>query len=129
MISNAQEAAQEWVENAKNFYLSAGKKMALAEFSDPDGMFARGEMYIYVLDLHGTMLAHGINKKFVGEDFMHFTDSDGKAFIREIVESAEMEESSWVEYKWYNPVTKQWNFKKTYFEVVDDLILCSAVYH
>jgi cytochrome c len=115
MSSQAQEAVQEWVENAKNYYRSAGKRMALAEFSDPNGMFVRGEMYIYVLDLQGTMLAHGVNTKFVGEDFMHVTDAEGKAFIQEIVETAEMEESSWVDYKWYNPVTKQWNSKDVYF--------------
>jgi cytochrome c len=124
----AKEAAEKWVQNARNFYLSAGPKIALAEFSDPNGMFAHDEMYIFVLNFDGVMLAHGVNPKFVGENFMHFTDSDGKAFIKEIVEAAQMEESSWVEYKWYNPATREWTPKNVYFERVDDLIFCSAVY-
>jgi hypothetical protein len=128
MKSNSRNQAQEWVENAKHFYRSAGRKLALAEFSDPNGMFVRGEMYIFVLDSQGTMLAHGINNKFIGENLMEIKDSDGKFFIREIIDSADIDRSGWVEYKWFNPETKEWIPKITYFEVVDDLILCSAVY-
>ena len=51
-----------------------------------------------------------------------------KFFIREIVESASMDRSGFVEYKWFHPTTKEWIPKITYFEVVDDLILCSAIY-
>jgi len=35
------------------------------------------------------MLAHGVNEKFVGKDFIDLKDSDGKAsFIKEIVDIA-----------------------------------------
>jgi signal transduction histidine kinase len=128
MKANSRNLAKEWVENAKNYYRSAGRRLALAEFSDPDGMFVRGEMYIYVLDSKGTMLAHGNNNRLIGENLMEFKDLDGKFFIKEIIESANLDQSGWVEYKWFNPTTKEWIPKMTYFEVVDDLILCSAVY-
>jgi signal transduction histidine kinase len=55
-------------------------------------------------------------------------DSDGKKFIREIVETANAEGSGWVDYKWYHPVSKEWFTKTAYFEKVDDLIIVSAVY-
>jgi cytochrome c len=128
MKANSLNHAQDWVENAKNFYRLTGRELALAEFSNPNGMFTQGEMYIFVLDSKGTMLAHGIYNKFVGKDFMEVKDSDEKYFIREIVESASMDRSGFVEYKWFHPTTKEWIPKITYFEVVDDLILCSAVY-
>ena len=128
MKCNSVNPAREWVENAKNFYRSAGRKLALAEFSDPDGMFVRGEMYVFALDSEGIMLAHGINRKFIGENFLEVKDSDGRFFIKEILESAKMDQNGWVGYKWFNPVTKEWLPKTTYFEVVDDMILCAAVY-
>ena len=59
---------------------------------------------------------------------MEVKDSDEKFFIREIVESASMDGSGFVEYKWFHPTTKEWIPKITYFEVVDDLIMCSAIY-
>lgn len=128
MSPRSQNEAKEWVEQAIAFYKASGKRIALAAFTDPAGMFIDGELYIYVLNLSGTMLAHGVNEKFVGEDFIGLKDSDGKAFIEEIVETANTEGSGWVSYRWFNPATKKWAPKIAYFEKVDDLIICSAVY-
>jgi hypothetical protein len=126
MESDSRDQARQWVESAKNYYRSTGRKLALAEFSDPSGMFVRSEMYIFVLDFKGTMLAHGANSKFIGENFMEVKDPDGKFFIKEIIEAANMDPSGWVGYKWFNPATKEWTPKTTYFEVVDDMILCGG---
>jgi len=128
MSTRSKDDAKGWVEAAKTFYRNAGKRIALAEFTNPNGQFREGEMYIYALNPKGTMLAHGINERFVGEDFSGLTDSDGKFFIREIVDAANAKGSGWVEYKWYHPVTKEWLPKVAYFEKVDDLIIVSAVY-
>ena len=128
MGPNSRQHAQEWVQNAKNYYRSVGRKLALAEFSDPNGMFTQGEMYIFVLDSNGKMVAHGIHSKHIGENFMEVSDADGKFFTKEIIETAGIDGSGWVEYKWFNPVTKEWMPKATYFEVVDDLILCASGY-
>ena len=120
--------AMDWVKNAVSFYKSSGKRIAFAAFTDPQGMFVQDELYIYVLNSKGTMLAHGVNEKFVGEEFMELMDSDGKKFIREIVETANAKGSGWVDYKWYHPVSKQWVPKTAYFEKVDDLVIVSAIY-
>ncbi len=120
--------AMDWVCNAISFYRGAGKRIALAEFSNPDGMFIQDEMYIYALSPDGIMRAHGVNEKFVGEDFINTMDSDGKKFIKEIVKKANAEGKGWVEYKWYHPVSKQWLPKLAYFEKIEDLIIVSAVY-
>ena len=128
MSTRSKDDAKGWVEAAKTFYRNAGKRIALAEFTNPNGQFREGEMYIYALNPKGTMLAHGINERFVGEDFSGLPDSDGKFFIREIVDAANAKGSGWVEYKWYHPVTKEWLPKVAYFEKVDDLIIVSAVY-
>jgi cytochrome c len=85
-------------------------------------------MYVYALNPRGTMLAHGVNEKFVGEEFIDIKDYDGKSFIREVVDIANTKGSGWVEYKWYNPVTKEILPKMVYYKKVDDLIICSGVY-
>jgi cytochrome c len=122
------EDAKKWVEKAVSFYRASGKRIALAEYTNPNGQFVHDEMYIYALNPRGTMLAHGVNEKFVGEEFINIRDYDGKSFIKEIVDIANREGSGWVEYKWYNPVTKEVLPKIVYFEKVDDLIICSGVY-
>jgi cytochrome c len=122
------EDAKKWVEKAVSFYRASGKRIALAEYTNPNGQFVHDEMYIYALNPRGTMLAHGVNEKFVGEEFIDIKDYDGKSFIKEIVDIANKEGSGWVEYKWYNPVTKEVLPKVVYFKKVDDLIICSGIY-
>lgn len=122
------EDAKKWVEKAVSFYRASGKRIALAEYTNPNGQFVHDEMYIYALNPRGTMLAHGVNEKFVGEEFIDIKDYDGKSFIKEIVDIASKEGSGWVEYKWFNPVTKEVLPKVVYFKKVDDLIICSGIY-
>ncbi len=128
MSKRSKEDAKRWVEKAAAFYKTSGKRIALAEYTNPSGQFVQDEMYIYVLNPRGTMLAHGVNERFVGEDFSELKDADGKSFIREILDAANSEGSGWVTYKWYNPVTKEVWPKTTYFRKVDDLVICSGVY-
>ena len=128
MSPRIQNDAKAWVEKAKSFLKHSGKRIALAEFSDSKGPFVEDELYIFVLSDKGIMLAHGVNEKFVGEEFIDLKDSDGKPFIREIVDTANTKDSGWVEYKWYNPATKDWRPKIVYFEKVDNLIICAGVY-
>jgi cytochrome c len=128
MYGRAKEEAQQWVKKAIDFYKKAGKAVALAEFTNPKGPFIEEDMYVFVLNLKGTMLAHGVNEKYIGLDFCDVKDSDGRSFIREIVEVGNTKGSGFVDYKWYNPMTKEDQEKHVYFEKVDDLIICSGVY-
>ena len=122
------EEAKHWVERAVAFYKASGKRIALAEYTNPNGQFVQDEMYIYVLNRKGTILAHGVNEKFLGEDFFEVQDYDGKSFIKEIIDRADNEGAGWIEYTWPNPVTKEVVSKTAYFEKVDELIICSGVY-
>ncbi len=128
MYERPEEYAKYWVEQAIRFYKCVGRDIALAEFSHSNGMFVQDEIYIYVLNLSGTMLAHGVNPKFVGLDFSKVKDSDDKLFIAEMIENAKGKGSGWVDYKWYHPRRSRVLPKLTYFQKEDDMIFCSAVY-
>lgn len=122
------DEAKRLVEKAIVFYKSNDNKTALAEFSNPQGIFVKGEQYVFVLDSNGMMLAHGVNEKYVGKDFYRTMDSDGKRFIKEIVDAANSKGSGWVEYKWLDPVTKTEEPKTVYFEKANGVIICSGIY-
>jgi len=122
------EDAKRWVDKAVAFYVATNKEIALAEFSNPQGGFVKGEQYVYVLDTNGAMLAHPINEKYMGRDFYRLQDLDGKAFIKEIVDTANTRGFGWVGYKWYDPATRKVAPKTIYFEKVDNMIFCSGVY-
>ena len=128
MLKQFKENAHEWVEKAIVYYKNSGKKIALAEYSNPTGQFVQGELYIFVLSPKGTMLAHGVNERFVGQEFADLKDADGKLFVKEILETANTEGSGWVNYKWHHPTIKEVLPKYLYFKKVDDLIICSGIY-
>jgi cytochrome c len=105
-----------------------GKDKAFNEFCNTQGQFRKGELYIFVLDMKADILAHGSKRKMIGKGSFDLTDPDGKYFLKEIVDVAKSKESGWVNYKWTNPVTKKVEQKTTYFQKVDDVILCSGAY-
>ncbi len=124
----SREKARGWVDEAKTFFMINGKRVALAEFTNPSGMFTEGQMYVFALNPKGIMLAHGVNEKFVGEDFTEIRDCDGKCFIKEIINTANEKGLGWVEYKWHHPKTKKILPKIVYFEKVENVIICSGAY-
>jgi len=128
VIELALDEARCWVDEAIAFYRATGKEIALVEFSNPQGRFVKGEQYLYVLDINGTMLAHPVNEKYVGKDFYRVQDSAGKSFIKEIVDTANDRGFGWVDYKWFDPATKSELPKTVYFEKVNGMIFCSGVY-
>jgi cytochrome c len=117
------------VDEAIAFCRATAKEIALAEFSNPYGRFAEGEHYVYVLDISGMMLAHPVNEDFVGKDFYRVQDPEGRSFVKEIVDTANNNGGSgWVEYKWFDPVTKTEQPKTVYYEKFDNMIFCSGIY-
>ena len=120
--------AKLWVSRAIDFYKSSGREIAIAEFTNPKGPFVQEEMYIFILDTNGIMIAHGINEKYIGKNFIDIQDPTGRSFVREIIESTRENGCGWVDYQWFNPVTRKIQIKSVYFELVDDLIFCSGIY-
>ena len=121
--------AKAWVKKGKEFYKKQGKDKAIAAFKDPKGEFAKGDLYIYVLDMNGKMLAHP-KASLVGKDFMKVKDKskEGKLFAVDIVKIAKDKGNGWVDYMWDDPTTKKVAPKTVYFETVDDVIICSGAY-
>ncbi|ABK16944.1 cache domain-containing protein [Syntrophobacter fumaroxidans] len=120
--------ARRFVEQSAAFIRANGTAAALAEFSNPRGRFVRGEQYIFVLDPAGVMLAHGVNSRYIGKNFYHILDADGRQFVKEIVDTANAEGSGWVEYKWGDPLTRTEQTKVLYFELTFGVIICSGIY-
>jgi hypothetical protein len=55
-------------------------------------------------------------------------DPDGKAFVKERVELAKEQPSSWQSYKFMNPVTKKVEPKQMYCERLDETAVCGGIY-
>ncbi len=120
--------AKAMVEKAVAYLKAQGKDKAFAEFDNSQGQFRRGDLYIFVLDMNADILAHGARRKMIGKGSLDWADPDGKYFFREIVEGAKSKETGWVSYKWTKPSSKKIGQKMTYFQKVNDVVVCCGSY-
>jgi cytochrome c len=117
------------VKKAAALIKSDGKEKAYAAISDPANKdFHDRDLYIYVYDMNGIAMAHGVNPKLVGKNLLDMKDNEGKAMIQEMVKVAQGKGSGWVDFKWPNPVTKAVEAKSGYVEKAGDVLVGSGIY-
>jgi signal transduction histidine kinase len=126
--ASGKDNAKTLVKHAASFVKYQGKGKALAEISKPRGQFDKGELYVFVYDLQGVMVAHPKNPALIGKNLIDVPDNDGKLFRRDIVEKAKTKGSGWVDYMYLNPETNEVEHKTTYLQKVGDIIICSGAY-
>jgi hypothetical protein len=68
--SGSQDEAKALVDKAVAFVKSSGAEKGLEEFNKPKSQFVKGEYYVFVYDLTGTMVAHPMNAKLVGKNLI-----------------------------------------------------------
>jgi hypothetical protein len=66
-----------FVHEAVAYAQTHGKEAALAEFSNPNGTFVRGELYIYAYDFNSTTLAHPFSPEKIGVNRRYERDALG----------------------------------------------------
>lgn len=120
--------AKALLDKAVAYYKANGKDKAFAAFNDTKGMFVKGDLYIYVINLSGDVISHGANAKLIGQHMIDLKDSDGKKFIKAILDDANAKGTGTMDYKWTNPTSKKIEQKSTFFEKVGDIILICGYY-
>jgi two-component system NarL family sensor kinase len=70
------------VRGASSYARSAGKDAALDEFSKKEGMFSRGDLYVYAFTDNGTLIADPYESVRIGENMEDLTDVRGLPVTR-----------------------------------------------
>ena len=124
---SADEALQ-LVERAMQFSRQGLSQEAfLHGLSRVDAGYHDRDMYVFVLDQHGTYLAFGGNPSKVGSRVQDIGSIDGAGLLQAIIVQADRE-PGWVEYDISNPLTGQVQTKMSYVERCGDLYLGCGVY-
>ena len=119
--------APEMLDRAVGYYQKNGKQ-SLAVFSRA-GEFLDGELYVYVLDSKGLLLASGgPSVTLVGRNIADLKDPEGKPFIREMLDTAKTQGSGSVSYRWLSRERGTVERKVVFFKQVDDVILVVGQY-
>ena len=93
---------------------------AIAAINTPGGPWRVHELYVYVIDDDGVMVAHAANPSLVGLDFSDQVDSDGFAYVSAGL-SQSFETGGWWLYRYINPATGFSEPKRSYIRQVGDL--------
>ena len=121
--------AQAMVKKGVAHIKAHGRDKAYADIINRDNKdFHDRDLYLAVHKLDGTCVAHGVNEKMVGKNFIEMKDIDGKEYIKERVEFGKTQASFWTDYKFPNPVTKKIEAKTAYCERLDDTVVCGGIY-
>ena len=105
-----------------------GREKAFAEINNKGGMFTYRDLYAFVYDMNGKVVAHGQNTSPIGKDLINAQDPDKKYYVKERVEIARTKGNGWQDYKYTNPNTKAVEDKMAYLEKCDDLIVGAGAY-
>ncbi len=118
------------VKSAIAYGKSNGKEAAFMEITHPGGRFRKheGELYVFVYDMDGKVLAHGQGASKVGVNQIKAKDPDGVEFVQERIHLAATKGKGWHDYKYLNPKTGQKEAKTSYIEVWDGLIFGAGIY-
>ena len=119
--------AEALVKRAIVYYQKNGREKSMDEFSKSPGPFVDRDLYVTVLTMNADSLAH-INPKMRGKNTMDYRDPDGNFPIRERTQVAAKDGKGWQEFKFFNPMTKQIEMKRTYFEKYDNLIFSAGAF-
>jgi len=94
---------------------------AVLDKSSPE--FHDGDLYPFVYDMNGVMIATGARANLVGMSLISLKDQDGRYLVREMIAIAQGPGSGWLEYKWPNPQTNKIEAKQTYIEKMGDYLV------
>ncbi|MDB5859853.1 MAG: histidine kinase [Ramlibacter sp.] len=121
--------AEAMVKKGVAYIKANGKDKGYAAINDRDNKeFHDRDLYLAVHRMDGTAVAHGVNERMVGKNFIEMKDIDGKEYIKERVEFARAKGTFWTDYKFPNPITKKIEPKTAYCERLEDTIVCGGIY-
>jgi polar amino acid transport system substrate-binding protein len=119
-----------FVDEAVAYAKTYGKDAALAEFSNRNGSFVRGELYIYAYDFNGTTLAHPYSPEKIGVNRVDEPDAYGHPYFQNVMDVAR-NGSGYAWFYYVNPLHNNSVEKKLGYvaRAGDDWWLGSGVYY
>ncbi len=124
--------AQALVRKAIAYARTHGLEALFRQTNEANGTFnvgSGGEMYLFVYDEKGVCKAIGFNAAvLVGKNRIDLRDSDGKAYLQEMIRVARTQGRGWVDYRYPDPVTGRVVPKTSYVEWYEGLLFGCGVY-
>lgn len=121
------EQAQALVAKAIAYYDQNGQDAAFTAIEDKQGAFVDYDLYVFVYGPGRTIVAHGADASLKGTLIDTLIDIQGKPFGTALMDGA-TEEGVWVDYTWYNPVTRELHPKSSWVVRHDGNVFGAGIY-
>ena len=121
------EEAKALAEKAAVHMKDVGAEKAMADFNDPKGGYQDRDLFVFVYNASGKILAVPGVPVLLGRDATSLKDVNDKPFGKMILEAA-TPSGAWVEYHMTNPATKRVEPKKTYAIKTGEYVLGVGAY-
>jgi cytochrome c len=120
--------AQALAERAAQHLAKVGPAQAFKDFQDPAGGFLDGDLYVFVFDFEGTLMASGGFPNAVGRNLVIGYHEPSATNVRNLIQVARAQGQGWSEYVWRNPCTGRRETKISYVIKVGDLVVGVGAY-
>ena len=133
-VAQTRDQAKAFVKQAVDFAKKNTKEKFLEEVSGPKGQFhfnkgQNHDLYIFVYDLEGKVVAHGVRRELVGVNRWASKDPDGKPWIQDWTKLVKEKGNGWIEYKELNPAQNNKVMKKASFvELFNGMVIGAGIY-
>lgn len=117
-------AARGLVDRAVTLIELSGCEQAFDACGDSRRPLAWRDLYIFVVDMDGSVLAHGAQNDMIGKNIMYRRDSYGRPIIKDMIEKSMTDTEGWINYKWRKPMTRSISNKSIYFRKIGDNLVC-----
>ncbi|NWJ39839.1 MAG: cache domain-containing protein [Geothrix sp.] len=134
LTAQTRDQAKSFVKQAVEFAKKNPKEKFLEEVSGVKGQFhfnkgQNNDLYIFVYDLEGKVLAHGVRRELVGVVRWTAKDPDGKPWIQDWTKLVKEKGNGWIEYKELNPAQGNKVMKKASFvELFNGMVVGAGIY-
>ena len=109
-----------FVEEAHSHALVTSRENAVRDFMDLNGIWVRGDVYIFAHDVNGTTLCLPYQPAEVGTDRTDDIRNDHGVYINRDMSAIALNDSGFYEYEWKNPISNQSENKVSYVAKVDN---------
>ena len=106
-----------------------GADVAFRRLMNPQGGFVKGDLYVFVLNFQGVILAHGAQPNAVGASALESRDKNGHYFIKDLLEQAATRGDGWVSYHMFSPCTQKMALKQVFFKRAGAFVVGAGFYN
>jgi len=123
--ADQQKLIEVFVKNAADYIKKNGKEKAITEFNKKQGIFTRGDTFIFLMDYTGMEWADPYSPELNNRNQYDLKDADGKYVHRDAIAIAKSG-GGWMENRWKEPSTQLITCKKSYIMPIEGKYLIGS---